>query len=76
MEMARNIMAREVHKKEAYIESRMVWEKRHAFVDLKRKYPMLGGREEEDLLFDKERIPKRPKPAENVYVFPSDFLSA
>ena len=62
MELARNVMAREVHKKEAYLEARSVWERRQAFVDLKRKFPTLGGREEEDLLFDKERIPKKPKP--------------
>ena len=55
-------MSREIHKKEAYLETRSVWERRQAFVDLKRKFPTLGGREEEDLLFDKERIPKKPKP--------------
>ena len=32
-----------------------------ALVDLKRKFPIMVGRDEEELLFDRERVAKRPK---------------
>ncbi|KZP22575.1 hypothetical protein FIBSPDRAFT_952694 [Athelia psychrophila] len=38
-----------------------VWDKRLALVDLKHKFPTLGAKEDEELLHNKERIPKRIK---------------
>jgi hypothetical protein len=38
----------------------MVWEKRVAVADMKRKFPTLGIKEDEELLHDKERVLKRP----------------
>ncbi|KAH8110509.1 enhancer of polycomb-like-domain-containing protein [Phellopilus nigrolimitatus] len=65
-ELARNILGRERQKRENHNEAKGVWEKRMALVDLKRKFPVFGGRDEEDLLFDKERVPKKPKPSDQT----------
>lgn len=35
-----------------------------ALVDLKRKFPQLGGRDDEELLYDRERIAKKPRPSD------------
>ncbi|THH09472.1 hypothetical protein EW145_g1997 [Phellinidium pouzarii] len=63
-ELARNILNREVIKRESYNEAKAVWERRMALVDLKRRFSVYGGRDEEDLLFDKERVPKKQKPSD------------
>lgn len=66
--MAQLVLSRENQKREAAHEAQRVWEKRLDFVDLKRKFPaLLGGKEDEELLFDKERI-KRPLPSETPFV--------
>ncbi|KAF4622202.1 hypothetical protein D9613_009361 [Agrocybe pediades] len=59
LELARNILQRENLKKEANAQSQAVWEKRLAFADLKRKFPSLNDKADEDLLVDKERPAKR-----------------
>ncbi|KAI6123163.1 hypothetical protein EDD16DRAFT_1567313 [Pisolithus croceorrhizus] len=38
-----------------------VWENRLEFADLKRKFPSLSTKEDEELLHDKERVVKKPK---------------
>ena len=63
-ELANNVVNREVLKKEAALQSRAVWEKRESLVNLKRKFPSLGIKEDEELFYDKERVPKKPKVAE------------
>lgn len=55
-------------KREVYVEASAVWDKRMALVNLKRQNPNLAAKDDEDLLFDKERVVKRPKISE-VYVF-------
>ncbi|KAL5512537.1 hypothetical protein ACEPAG_3190 [Sanghuangporus baumii] len=60
-ELARTVLAREVHKKEAHLEAKEVWEKRLAFLELKRRHPALAGKDDEDVLVEKERPPKKPK---------------
>lgn len=61
LEMAKALFAREIMKKETLHNARAVWEKRMTIVDLKRKFPMLGDKADEELLYDKERVVKKPK---------------
>ena len=58
-ELAKLIFARETLKKKCTDQSQDIWEKRLAFVDLKRKLSMLSDEGEEDLLIDKERPVKK-----------------
>ena len=59
LELAKLILARETLKKECTDQSQDIWEKRLAFVDLKRKLSMLSDKGDEDLLIDKERPVKK-----------------
>ena len=68
LEIAKLILSRETVKKEAAQQAQVVWEKRLAFVDLKRKFPTLNDKVDEELLVDKERPVKR---LEATYVFGS-----
>lgn len=43
------------------MQSKEVWDRRLALVDLKRKFPSLGDKGDEDLLIDKEKPVKRPE---------------
>ncbi|KAF8151729.1 enhancer of polycomb-like-domain-containing protein [Crassisporium funariophilum] len=61
LEIAKSILARETLKKECAVQSQGVWEKRLVFADLKRKFPMLNDKVDEDLLVDKERPAKKPE---------------
>ncbi|KAI0944834.1 hypothetical protein AcW1_001669 [Taiwanofungus camphoratus] len=61
VDLARSIQQREVFKRNAAVHGHAVWEKRLALVDLKRKYHSLGSKEDDELFYDKERVPKRPK---------------
>lgn len=73
------MLNRETLKRDAARQSQNVWDKRLALVDLKRKFPSLGAKEDEELLHDKERIPKRIKTdsAFAGYVFDSyDCISS
>ncbi|TFY75117.1 hypothetical protein EWM64_g8894, partial [Hericium alpestre] len=63
-EMARTMLARETLKREAAQQQLAVWNKREDMVSLKRKFPSLGVKEDEELFYDKERVPKKPKLAE------------
>jgi enhancer of polycomb-like protein len=60
-EIANEVIARETLKKEAAQLQQGVWNQRILFSDLKRKFPTLSTKEDEELLVDKERVPKRPK---------------
>ncbi|KAF8647382.1 hypothetical protein AX16_006754 [Volvariella volvacea WC 439] len=59
LELAQMILNRESMKKELMQQAQTIWEKRLAFVDLKRKYPSLGDKGDEELLVDKERPAKK-----------------
>ena len=59
------ILKRETVKKDLAAQSQVVWEKRMAFADLKRKFPGLHDKLDEELLVDKERPTKKP---DAVYV--------
>ncbi|KDQ53289.1 hypothetical protein JAAARDRAFT_137127 [Jaapia argillacea MUCL 33604] len=61
LELAKEVIDRENVKRATIKVGQGVWEKRMAFVDLKRKYPMMGAPEDFELLHDKERVPKRPR---------------
>ncbi|KAG6901511.1 hypothetical protein C0995_010980 [Termitomyces sp. Mi166 len=58
LELAKSLLERETRKKEVTQSSQQVWEKRMGLVDLKRKYPSLGDRGDEELLVDKEKLKK------------------
>ncbi|KAF9530669.1 enhancer of polycomb-like-domain-containing protein [Crepidotus variabilis] len=61
LEIAKSILNREMMKKEVVQQSQTVWEKRLAFADLKRKFPSLHDKTDEELLVDKERVVKKPE---------------
>ena len=61
MDIAGELVTREVMKKEVLQQTQQVWDHRFAFSDLKRKFPSLSTKEDDDLLVDKERPPKRTK---------------
>lgn len=48
-------------KREQAQQSQVIWEKRKTFADLKRKFPSLHDKMDEDLLVDKERPVKKPE---------------
>ena len=60
-EIANEVISRETLKKEAAQLQQEVWNQRIVFSDLKRKFPTLSTKEDEELLVDKERVPKKPK---------------
>ncbi|KAG6837096.1 hypothetical protein H0H93_014989, partial [Arthromyces matolae] len=62
LEIAKSLLERETRKREVAQTSQQVWERRMGLVDLKRKYPSLGDRADEELLVDKEK----PKKSETV----------
>jgi hypothetical protein len=62
-------------KKEVLQQSQQVWEHRFIFSDLKRKFPTLSTKEDDELLIDKERAPKRVK-TEGYVSCPGNTTSA
>jgi enhancer of polycomb-like protein len=63
------VLKHEHLKREASQQAKAVWEKREDFTNLKHKFPLLlNAKEDEELLYDKERAIKEAKPAEQVYV--------
>ncbi|KAG6876575.1 hypothetical protein C0992_012371 [Termitomyces sp. T32_za158] len=58
LELAKSLLERETRKKEVVQSSQQVWETRMGLVGLKRKYPSLGDRGDEELLVDKEKLKK------------------
>jgi enhancer of polycomb-like protein len=49
--------------------AKAVWEKRDNFASLKRKFPsLLNTKEDEELFYDKERVVKKAKQTEKLYV--------
>jgi hypothetical protein len=69
-ELVNGVLKREQLKREASQQAKAVWEKREDFASLKRKFPsLLNPKEDEELLYDKERVVKKPKPTEPVYVY-------
>jgi hypothetical protein len=62
LEIAKAILSRASVKKEVAQQGRAVWEKQLAFADLKRKFPMLNDKLDEELLVDKRPVKKNPMP--------------
>ncbi|TDL23130.1 hypothetical protein BD410DRAFT_721524 [Rickenella mellea] len=63
LDLAQHVLARERQKRECSHNAQRLWDKRLDFVNLKRKFPaMLAVKEDEELLIDKERVPKRIPP--------------
>ncbi|KAF7800350.1 hypothetical protein EIP86_011600 [Pleurotus ostreatoroseus] len=61
MDLANRVLQRETTKRDQAAQTKALWERRFALVDLKRKFPALGSREDEELFQDRERVPKRIK---------------
>ena len=68
MDFANRVLQRETTKREQVAQTKALWERRFALVDLKRKFPALGSREDEELFQDRERVPKRIKTDFSRYV--------
>lgn len=64
LELAQSLLRREGIKRESAELAEHVWQKRAAFVDLKRKFSQFSAKEDEDLLVDKERVIKKVKQPE------------
>ncbi|VDC03110.1 unnamed protein product [Peniophora sp. CBMAI 1063] len=64
-ELARNLCQREALKREILQCSKAVWEGRETMVSLKRRFPTLGVKEDDELLVDKERAPKKLRQTES-----------
>ncbi|KAJ3473978.1 hypothetical protein NLI96_g12716 [Meripilus lineatus] len=60
-ELVRGVLTREAYKKDVAVKGQDVWEKRFGLMDLKRKFPALGSKEDDELFYDKERVSKKPK---------------
>jgi enhancer of polycomb-like protein len=69
IELALMILKREQLKQVAPQFTRSVWQKRLPLLDLKRQYASIGSREDEELLLDKEKPPKKPKNESKYIVF-------
>lgn len=68
-ELVSGVLKREQLKREASQQAKAVWEKREDFANLKRKFPsLLNAKEDEELFYDKERVIKKVKPADQMYV--------
>ncbi|KAI0646398.1 enhancer of polycomb-like-domain-containing protein [Trametes meyenii] len=61
LDIVRCVRQREETKREVQLQNHLVWDKRHAFADLKRSHPSLGTKEDEELFLDREKPPKKPK---------------
>jgi enhancer of polycomb-like protein len=67
-DLVSGVLKREQLKREASQQAKAVWEKREDFANLKRKFPsLLNAKEDEELFYDKERVVKKAKPAEQMY---------
>ena len=67
-DLARSLCQREALKRDILQCSKAVWEGRETMVSLKRKFPTLGLKEDDELLVDKERPPKKLRPSESRLV--------
>jgi enhancer of polycomb-like protein len=68
-ELVSGVLKREQLKREASQQAKAVWEKREDFANLKRKFPsLLNAKEDEELFYDKERVVKKARPTEQMYV--------
>jgi enhancer of polycomb-like protein len=57
-------------KREVAQQGQDVWEKRGDYTFLKQKFSsLLNPKEDDELLFDKERVVKKPRPAEQWYAY-------
>lgn len=66
-ELVKGVVQRELAKKEVTVHGQALWDKRFGLMDLKRKFPALGSKEDDELFFDKERVSKKAK-TDSTYV--------
>ena len=67
-DLAKSLCQREAVKREILQCSKAVWEGRETMVNLKRKFPSLGVKEDDELLVDKERPLKKLRQSDSKYV--------
>ena len=60
-ELARGLCQRETLKRDLLASSLTTFEQRVEFATLKRKYPSLSVKEDDELFIDREFVPKRPR---------------
>ncbi|KAL0958918.1 hypothetical protein HGRIS_014234 [Hohenbuehelia grisea] len=75
LELAKLVLQREAVKKETLQHSQGVWGKRMAFADLKRKFPSLGDKADDELLYDREKEKKKAKVESTPRLRPKDAAS-
>lgn len=68
LELAKGVLQRESLKRQVAVEGKAMWERRFIAVDMKRKFPQLGSKEDEELFQDRERVPKKIKTDVSGYV--------
>ena len=68
MSLANEVLSREKIKQQVALEGKGMWQKRFVLVDMKRKFPTLGTKEDEELFQDRERVPKKIKTDISGYV--------
>ncbi|OSX65465.1 hypothetical protein POSPLADRAFT_1167718, partial [Postia placenta MAD-698-R-SB12] len=61
LKLSNFLMRREKAKRESAHHAHTVWDKRFTLAEFKRKYPSLCSKEDDDLFYDKERVPKKPR---------------
>ncbi|KAH7904491.1 hypothetical protein BJ138DRAFT_1237334 [Hygrophoropsis aurantiaca] len=61
MELAKLLLSRETTKQDSVQQTIQVCEKRLEFVDLKCKFPSLATKDDDELLYDKEKVVKKIK---------------
>jgi enhancer of polycomb-like protein len=61
LDIANTTLNRETTKDECMHNAENLWGKRHAFVEVKCKVTVPGDKAEDEWLYEKERLPKKPK---------------
>lgn len=74
LKLSNFLMRREKAKRESAHHAHTVWDKRFTLAEFKRKYPSLCSKEDDDLFYDKERVPKKPRLESTAYVNLPDVL--
>jgi hypothetical protein len=60
LELAHNLLQRELVKKDVAEAAHAVWDQRSSLIDIRRKIPSLSPREDEEMFFDKEIVIRKP----------------
>ncbi|KAI1789011.1 enhancer of polycomb-like-domain-containing protein [Ganoderma leucocontextum] len=61
LDIVRLVQQREMLKQDSHAHAGNLWGRRQTLADVKRAYPSLGTKEDDELFLDKERPPKKPR---------------